>query len=109
MGTCAKAAGSNVQRVYGNCCYTGNEEQLFLASGDFIALKDEKYLRSAQYLKRGDVLLRTSGHTAMSLTDGSLAGGNNNTNTSYVTTKNPYIPPILTVKYGSKGIGVKWV
>ena len=25
MGTCAKAAGSNVQRVYGNCCYTGNQ------------------------------------------------------------------------------------
>lgn len=106
MGTCAKAAGSNVQRLYGNCCYTGNQESLFLQSGDFIALKDSKYLTSDRYLRRGDILLRTSGHTAMVLSDGPQA---------YVTIApsypaiNPYIAPLFNVRRGSKGQGVKWV
>lgn len=72
MGTCAKIAGSNVQRVYGNCCYTGNQEKLFMDTGDFIKLTDSKYLTSPNLLQRGDVLVRHndktgSGHTAMVL------------------------------------------
>ena len=72
MGTCAKAAGSNVERCYGNCCYTGNQVDLFMKTGDFIKLTDSKYLTSPNLLQRGDVLLRHnektgSGHTAMVL------------------------------------------
>lgn len=72
MGTCAKIAGSNVQRVYGNCCYTGNQVDLFMKTGDFIKLTDPKYLNQSTYLQRGDVLVRhnpitNGGHTAMVL------------------------------------------
>ena len=111
MGTCAKAAGSNVERVYGNCCYTGNEEQLFLKSGDFVALKDPKYLTSGNYLKRGDVLLRTSGHTAMSLSNGVYAdsGVTPSNPVSNIPATNPYIMPLLNIKRGQIGQGVKWL
>lgn len=72
MGTCAKIAGSNVERVYGNCCYTGNQVDLFMKTGDFIKLTDPKYLTQSTYLQRGDVLVRhnsvtNGGHTAMVL------------------------------------------
>lgn len=110
MGTCAKAAGSNVQRCYGNCCYTGNQEELFLKSGDFISLKDSKYLSTSNYLKRGDVLLRTSGHTAMVLSDGPYATTSTTPGVSQnVPKNNPYVAPLFAVKLKSKGIGVKWV
>ena len=108
MGTCAKAAGSNVQRVYGNCCYTGNQQQLFLNTGDFVAYTDSKYLTSNQYVKRGDILLRTSGHTAMVLSNGPLSG-EANTPTTIVTSSNPYNMPLIMLKQGNKGQGVSWV
>lgn len=110
MGTCAKAAGSNVQRVYGNCCYTGNQKDLFVQSGDFTVITDTKYLRSNNYVKRGDVLLRTSGHTAMVLSDGPLAGttGTPAATLGNATAANPYTEPTINVKQGSKGVGVQW-
>lgn len=108
MGTCAKAAGSNVKRVYGNCCYTGNQQELFLNTGDFVAYTESKYLTSNQYVKRGDILLRTSGHTAMVLSNGPLSGGTN-TPTTIVTGSNPYSMPLIILKQGSKGQGVSWV
>lgn len=107
MGTCAKAAGSNVQRVYGNCCYTGNQKNLFLASGDFIALTDSKYLTSDQYVKRGDVLLRTSGHTAMVLSNGALAGGSSTTVSQAQATGGA--PAATLLRQGSKGTDVAYV
>ncbi len=36
-------------------------------------LREAKHLTSDAYLKRGDVLVKTSGHTAMALEDGALA------------------------------------
>ena len=113
MGTCAKAAGSNVQRCYGNCCYTGNQKDLFMQTGDFILLTDSKYLTSSNYLKRGDVLLRHneatgSGHTAMVLSNGPYASGTA-TPAQSMPTSNPFSAPLFNVKRGSKGQGVKWV
>ena len=114
MGTCAKAAGSNVQRCYGNCCYTGNQKDLFLQTGDFILLTDSKYLTSSNYLRRGDVLLRhnpanNNGHTAMVLSNGPYATANTTPNENSIPATNPYFAPIFNVKRGSKGQGVKWV
>lgn len=113
MGTCAKAAGSNVERVWGNCCYTGNQKDLFMKTGDFILLTDSKYLTSSNYLRRGDVLMRHnaatgSGHTAMVLSNGPYASGVT-TPVADIPATNPYFAPIFNVKRGSKGQGVKWV
>lgn len=110
MGTCAKAAGSNVQRVYGNCCYTGNQQDLFMKTGDFILLTDSRYLTSGNYLRRGDILMRHnaitgSGHTAMVLSSGPYA----TVASQNIPETNPFFAPILNVKRGSKGQGVKWV
>lgn len=73
MTVCAQAAGIDVPYVYGNAPYTGNMKAQFTKTGMFEVLTNSKYLTSDKYLKRGDILLRTSGHTAMALEDGSAA------------------------------------
>ena len=47
----------------------------FGSTGAFDILTDSKYCTSDKYLKRGDALVRESGHTAMALGNGDLAGG----------------------------------
>ena len=71
MTVCAQAAGINVPYVQGNAPYTGNMKTQFTNTGYFEVLTASKYLTSDKYLKRGDILLRTSGHTAMALENGS--------------------------------------
>ena len=81
MHVCAIAGGAKL--TYGiNGFWTGNMVDGIMASGDYEKLTDAKYLTSDAYLKRGDILIRTSGHTAMALENGSKAGGNTTTNTS---------------------------
>lgn len=75
----AKIAGIEVERVYlGNGKYnapiTQSMRGAFGATGSFEVLADSKYLTSDNYLKRGDILLRESGHTAMVLGNGALSG-----------------------------------
>ena len=75
---CARAAGVNVPRVamgggkY-NAPVTQTMRQAFGSTGAFEVLTDPKYLATDKYLKRGDVLVRESGHTAQALGNGELA------------------------------------
>lgn len=74
----ARVAGINVPRVsLGNGKYnapvTQTMRQAFGSTGAFEVLTDPKYLTTDKYLKRGDVLVRESGHTVMGLSDGAEA------------------------------------
>ncbi|MBQ8263449.1 MAG: peptidoglycan-binding protein [Oscillospiraceae bacterium] len=70
MTVCAQAAGIDIPYVYGNAPYTGNMRAQFTKTGAFEMLTASKYLTSDAYLKRGDILVRESGHTAMALGNG---------------------------------------
>lgn len=75
MTVAAEAAGIDVEYTEGwNAPVTGNMCDRFKATGAFDVLTDKKYLTSPDYVRRGDILVRTSGHTAMVLTNGSLSG-----------------------------------
>ena len=72
MHVCAIAGGAHL--TYGSNGYvTFNMVKAFVASGDYEKLTDKKYLTSDKYLKRGDILVKESGHTAMVLQNGSSA------------------------------------
>lgn len=92
MTACARAVGINVPRVaLGNGQYnapvTYTMRNAFSSTGAFQVLTDSKYMTSDKYLKRGDILVRESGHTAMALENGSQSNA--------VTTVQP-ITPIIT-------------
>lgn len=76
VSVCAQAAGIAIPYISGNAPYTGNMRAQFTSTGEFEVLTDKKYLSSDAYLKRGDILLRTSGHTAMALENGSAKDTN---------------------------------
>lgn len=78
MCACAKAAGIGIPRIaIGNGQYnsqvTYTMREAFRSTGRFQVLIDSKYLTSDKYLKRGDILVRESGHTAMVLGNGAQA------------------------------------
>ena len=73
MSVCAQASGIDIPYISGNAPYTGIMETQFTSTGEFEVLKDAKYLTSDAHLLRGDILLRTSGHTAMALENGAEA------------------------------------
>lgn len=89
MTACARVAGLNIPRVFlGNGQYnapvTWTMRNAFSSTGAFQVLTDSKYMTSDKYLKRGDILVRESGHTAMALQNGSQANATTpvqNTNT----------------------------
>ena len=100
MTVCAQAAGIDVPYISGNAPYTGNMKAQFTSTGYFEVLNASKYLTSDTYLKRGDILIRTSGHTAMALENGSSATKTDTTGGSFTMTLN-------TLSRGSKGAQVK--
>lgn len=102
MTVCAQAAGINVPYVYNNAPYTGNMKDQFMKTGYFEVLTASKYLTSDKHLKRGDILLRTSGHTAMALEDGSSGDSVNTNNTGGACSVT-----LGTLSKGSKGAQVK--
>ena len=76
MQACAKAAGVDVARLNmgggkWNSQVTSTMCDAYAATGAFDVLTDKMYMVSPDYLLRGDILVRESGHTAMSLTTGS--------------------------------------
>lgn len=73
MTVCAEAAGVKVAYAYGNAPTTWTMRNAFVGTGAFEALTDSKYVNSDRYLRRGDILVRESGHTAMVLSNGSEA------------------------------------
>lgn len=75
MTVCAEAAGLNVAYTTGaynwkNAPVTQNMADRFMATGAFEHLTGSEYLTQSRLLRRGDVLVKRSGHTAMVLTDG---------------------------------------
>lgn len=64
------ATGANVRYV-GNAFTTRTMIDELMASGDYEKLTDCKYIKSDEYLKRGDILVKKGGHTVMVLEDGS--------------------------------------
>ena len=68
VAVCVNAAGIPVSRTM----YTAVQRSRLTATGAFTVLTDSKYLSSANYLQRGDILL-SSGHTAVVLSDGAYA------------------------------------
>ena len=73
MTVCAEAAGVKVPYYYGNAPTTWTMRGAFTSTGAFDALTDSRYLVSDRHLRRGDILVRESGHTAMVLTNGENA------------------------------------
>lgn len=72
MHICGIAGGADVPFKW-NCFWTGNMVEGFLASGQYEALREAKYLSSDAYLKRGDILVNSKSHTAMALENGAMA------------------------------------
>lgn len=71
MTVAAEAAGISVKYMGGwNAPVTQTMVQVFKDTGAFDVYTDSKYLTGTDYLKRGDILVRQSGHTAMVLSNG---------------------------------------
>lgn len=94
MTACARCAGVEVLRTrfadgrY-NAPVTSTMKNAFLMTGRFEAITNREYLTGSDLLKRGDILVRTSGHTVMVLTN----GGNTNTQASTAAKPNASIKP----------------
>ena len=102
MTVCAQAAGINIPYTSGNAPFTGNMRLRFTSTGMFEVLTDKKYTESDEYLKRGDILLKSTGHTAMALENGSKV------KTTSTTTKGGICKVTLTqLSKGNKGAEVK--
>lgn len=103
MHVCAIAGGAKLS--YGaNGLVTWDMVDAFAATGQYEKLTDSKYLASDAYLKRGDVLVRQSGHTAMALENGAKAGGSTAAATVPISTMNVSLP---VLKYGMESDSVK--
>ena len=81
MSACARSAGIDIPRValgggQYNSPVTQTMRSAFGSTGAFEILTDSKYMTTDKYLKRGDVLVRESGHTAMALGNGGTAAPN---------------------------------
>ena len=102
MTVCAIAAGIPIE--YGvNAPTTTTMKKRFRDTGKFMLLTDAKYLKSGEYLKRGDILVKEGHHTVMVLDNGPKY------NSNVFILNNPYKEPLLVVKRGMHGASVKWV
>lgn len=72
MTVCAECAGVDIPYNGSNAPTTSTMVNAFKSTGEFKVLQESKYLTSDDYLKRGDILVK-SGHTVMVLEDGSKA------------------------------------
>lgn len=61
--------------------YTGNEKSI-LESAGFVAHSDSKYLTTDAYLPKGAILLNTSHHTTINVTQGSSYSGSSSSSSS---------------------------
>ena len=73
MTFCAIAAGVNKLNYKTNAPTTRNMVKLFLETGEFEGITDEKYLKTDKYLEKGDILVSVGHHTVMALSDGEFA------------------------------------
>ena len=108
MTVCAQAAGIDIPYISGNAPYTGNMQRQFTSTGYFKVLKTKQHLTTDTYLERGDILIRTSGHTAMALENGSAKTSNKSTNnTTDKTTGGACSVTLNTLSKGMTGAQVK--
>ena len=79
MGVCAICAGVNPSflYLYSNMCTTSTMKARFSNTGLFDVLTESKYLTSDDYLKRGDILVKSGSHTVMVLDNGSAVSNDN--------------------------------
>ena len=70
MSVCAQAAGINIPYNSGNAPTTSTMKNDFVSTGEFEVLTDSRYLTSDNYLKRGDILVKSGSHTVMALKEG---------------------------------------
>ena len=75
---CAIAAGAPADKLYvgGNMGTTRTMRSYFKNTGMFQILTDSKYLTTADYLQRGDIVVNEGSHTFIVLSNGSKASGN---------------------------------
>lgn len=73
MTVCAQAAGIDIPYNSGNAPTTSTMKNAFVSTGEFDVLTNSKYLTSDKYLKRGDILVKSSSHTVMALENGEKA------------------------------------
>lgn len=106
---CAQCAGIDVAYISGNAPYTGIMKAQFLKTGAFELLTERKYLTSDAYLMRGDILLRTSGHTAMALENGAQSGKKTSSSNKITTSAGgeKVTVTLNTLRKGSTGENVK--
>ena len=69
MCVCAECAGVPIPYPSGNAATTSTMKTVFMNTGYFDLLTDEKYLTSDKYLKRGDILVSVGEHTVMVLSN----------------------------------------
>ena len=73
MAVCVQATGIDIPYISGNAPTTSTMKTVFLSTGEFDVLTDSKYLTSDNYLKRGDILVKSGSHTVMALENGAKA------------------------------------
>ena len=100
VAACVEAAGIHVWDG-GNAPTTRTLESVLTATGAFDTLKDEKYLRSTDFLLEGDILLKPGSHVVVVLERGTRtdAEASGNKIASAVT----YAVILPLVKYGDRG------
>ena len=97
VSTCCICAGLPEAYFFtGNMCTTWTLQAACQKTGKFQILKDSKYLRSKDYLKRGDILLNTNQHVVIVLSNGPKAESNEEYKPT--TSNVPYIVKINTRK-----------
>lgn len=114
MTACVRAAGINIPRVaMGNGQYnapvTYTMRDAFSSTGKFQVLTDSKYLTSDKYLKRGDVLVRESGHTAMALGNGAQSGADTPTQAVSGNVSTPLVGTTTVGIKEVKGTGIAFL
>lgn len=92
MTVCAECAGIQIPYNGNNAPTTSTMVNAFKSTGFFEILTDPKYLTSAKYLKRGDIMVKPGSHTVMVLEDGDSAekSTTKKTSTSSLVQKNQY-------------------
>lgn len=73
MSVCAECAGVPIPYPNGNAATTSTMKTVFMNTGYFDLLTDEKYLVDDKYLCRGDILVSVGEHTVMALDNGQFA------------------------------------
>ena len=102
-------AGYEFPYTYGsNAATTSTLVSRFKATGKFMCLTDKMFTGSSDYLRRGDIILKEGKHVVVMLDNGPKSSLEDLIDLQAATI-NPYKAPILTIKKGSKGEGVKWL